>query len=164
MSVKPVEIKAWMGDGTEYVVRYYKEADFDAKERECAEYQRALSEAQTVEGELRARLRDEQDSHTQTHVELAELQTRLEAVENDLNLQVKDCIAAIAEAQRRGARLEAAEQTLLDLRDILSHRDDEEHLISIIDAARGEPHYKPCCANEDRTMNGGCRNCGDPCL
>ena len=33
-----------------------------------------------------------------------------------------------------------------------------------IDTARGEPHYKPCCANEDRTMNGGCRNCGDPCL
>ena len=53
MSMKPVEIKAWMGDGTEYVVRYYKEADFDAKEQECAEYQRALSEAQTVEGELR---------------------------------------------------------------------------------------------------------------
>lgn len=21
-----------------------------------------------------------------------------------------------------------------------------------------------CCANEDRDMNGGCRNCGDPCL
>ena len=29
--------------------------------------------------ELQARLRDEQDSHTQTHVELAELQARLEA-------------------------------------------------------------------------------------
>jgi len=29
MTVKPVEIKAWMGDGTEYVVRYYKEADYD---------------------------------------------------------------------------------------------------------------------------------------
>jgi len=28
-------------------------SDFDAKVQECAEYQRALSEAQTVEGELR---------------------------------------------------------------------------------------------------------------
>ncbi len=22
----------------------------------------------------------------------------------------------------------------------------------------------PCCENEDRTMQGGCKNCGDPCL
>ena len=42
------------------------------------------------------------------------LRARLEAVENDLNLQVKDCIAAIAEAQRRGARLEAAERDAAD--------------------------------------------------
>ena len=46
MSMKPVEIKAWMGDGTEYVVRYYKEADFDAKERECER----LIAAQSREG------------------------------------------------------------------------------------------------------------------
>lgn len=23
---------------------------------------------------------------------------------------------------------------------------------------------KPCCENEKRNMNGGCDNCGDPCL
>lgn len=29
-----------------------------------------------------------------------------------------------------------------------------------------EAHLKPdaCCANEKRNMNGGCDNCGDPCL
>ena len=45
MSVKPVEIKAWMGDGTEYVVRYYKEADFDAKERECERLREWITQA-----------------------------------------------------------------------------------------------------------------------
>ena len=45
MSVKPVEIRAWMGDGTEYVVRYYKEADFDAKERECERLRELAMEA-----------------------------------------------------------------------------------------------------------------------
>ena len=47
MSVKPVEIKAWMGDGTEYVVRYYKEADFDAKERECERLRELLRTSHT---------------------------------------------------------------------------------------------------------------------
>lgn len=23
---------------------------------------------------------------------------------------------------------------------------------------------KPCCANEKRNMDGGCTNCGDPCI
>jgi len=45
VSMKPVEIKAWMGDGTEYVVRYYKEADFDAKEQECEALRKELSAA-----------------------------------------------------------------------------------------------------------------------
>lgn len=26
------------------------------------------------------------------------------------------------------------------------------------------PAFEPCCANEDRDWNGGCRSCGDPCL
>ena len=71
--------------------------DFDAKVQECAEYQRALSEAQTVEGELRARLRDEQDSHTQTHVELAELQARTAAAERqrDAAVAVFDMVTRI---------------------------------------------------------------------
>jgi len=55
MSVKPVEIKAWMGDGTEYVVRYYKEADFDAKERECER----LIAAQSREGRHALRVENE---------------------------------------------------------------------------------------------------------
>ena len=24
--------------------------------------------------------------------------------------------------------------------------------------------FKPCCPNENRSMNGGCLSCGDPCL
>ena len=24
--------------------------------------------------------------------------------------------------------------------------------------------FEPCCDKEDRTLSGGCRNCGDPCL
>jgi ribA/ribD-fused uncharacterized protein len=27
-----------------------------------------------------------------------------------------------------------------------------------------DPFADRCCDNEDRTMDGGCRNCGDPCL
>lgn len=28
-----------------------------------------------------------------------------------------------------------------------------------------KPWYmEPCCANEKRSMQGGCLNCGDPCL
>lgn len=23
---------------------------------------------------------------------------------------------------------------------------------------------EPCCENEDRSFNGGCKNCGDPCF
>lgn len=26
------------------------------------------------------------------------------------------------------------------------------------------PEGKPCCDDEHRTMDGGCTNCGDPCL
>lgn len=26
------------------------------------------------------------------------------------------------------------------------------------------PLFEPCCANERRSMAGGCLNCGDPCL
>lgn len=29
---------------------------------------------------------------------------------------------------------------------------------------RGKPKEGRCCQWEDRDMNGGCRNCGDPCL
>ena len=29
---------------------------------------------------------------------------------------------------------------------------------------RGKPKDGQCCQWEDRDMNGGCRNCGDPCL
>jgi hypothetical protein len=25
-------------------------------------------------------------------------------------------------------------------------------------------HHDPCCENEDRNINGGCNNCGDPCI
>lgn len=28
----------------------------------------------------------------------------------------------------------------------------------------GEKPGGACCTNEDRNMNGGCNNCGDPCL
>lgn len=27
-----------------------------------------------------------------------------------------------------------------------------------------ELQHQPCCANERRTMDGGCANCGDPCF
>ena len=73
------------------------------------------------------------------------LRARLEAVENDLNLQVKDCIAAIAEAQRRGARLEAAELALKQIMDV-GHDDDcilcgfkDRRVDMYFNAARGEP-------------------------
>ena len=62
MSMKPVEIKAWMGDGTEYVVRYYKEADFDAKERElaaCRAENERLIDAQSREGRHALRVENE---------------------------------------------------------------------------------------------------------
>ena len=77
--------------------------------------------------------------------ELAACRTRLEAAENDLNLQVKDCIAAIAEAQRRGARLEAAERALTQIMDV-GHDDDcilcgfkDRRVDMYFNAARGEP-------------------------
>ena len=75
----------------------------------------------------------------------AALRVRLEAAENDLNLQVKDCIAAIAEAQRRGARLEAAERALTQIMDV-GHDDDcilcgfkDRRVDMYFNAARGEP-------------------------
>ena len=77
--------------------------------------------------------------------QLGEAQARLEAAENDLNLQVKDCIAAIAEAQRRGARLEAAELALKQIMDV-GHDDDcilcgfkDRRVDMYFNAARGEP-------------------------
>lgn len=31
-------------------------------------------------------------------------------------------------------------------------------------AAAEVPQHAPCCDNEQRSINGGCSNCGDPCL
>jgi hypothetical protein len=43
MTAKPIELKAWMQDGTEHVVRYYREADYDALAARLAEAERLLS-------------------------------------------------------------------------------------------------------------------------
>lgn len=33
-----------------------------------------------------------------------------------------------------------------------------------LDDREREPKLDACCENEDRDINGGCKNCGDPCL
>lgn len=46
-------------------------------------------------------------------------------------------------------------------------RDIEKTLISCNEIDYNEIDNQPsgrCCANEDRNMNGWCKNCGDPCI
>jgi hypothetical protein len=50
--------------------------------------------------------------------------------------------------------------SVLNLRDALQKAIDA--YVVLLDQFRGETDQ--CCENESRDMNGGCKNCGDPCL
>ncbi len=73
----PIELKAWMHDGTEHVVRYYREADYDALAERLAEVTEFGIECQRAMYEARARLAEEQAQHCDTLRHNAEIGTAL---------------------------------------------------------------------------------------
>lgn len=54
------------------------------------------------------------------------------------------------------------------IRKLIDRQDDVMMRASLSSVARKVLHGKPkegqCCQWEDRDFNGGCQNCGDPCL
>ena len=43
-------------------------------------------------------------------------------------------------------------------------RGDDLDAAMIAASRQKQTIFEPCCDKEDRTLSGGCRNCGDPCL
>jgi hypothetical protein len=77
-------------------------------------------------------------------------------------LVIEECVA-VADAEFQRNTKEAGRFDAVDA-SVYTHRADEAYNIAdkLRAMASAGTARDACCDNEDRTMDGGCRNCGDP--